>query len=171
MRLELSKCVVRLMQLNDAPGLARHGNNPNVSANNNLPLPMTLDAAQQWLEARLNQSTTVLCAIEVDWEVVGAIGLTVQPGLKSHSAEIGFWLGEKYWNKGITTEAVRAFTEYGFTQHGLSRIYAHVFSWNAASMRVLEKCGYQREGWLRQSVVKGGKLVDQAFYAKLRDDH
>ncbi len=170
MRLELSKCIVRPVELSDAPALAKHGSNPRVSINNHLPSPMTLDAAEQWVKTRLDQSSTVLCAIEVHGEVVGAIGLTVQPGPKSHSAEIGFWIGEDHWNKGITTEAVRAFTEYGFTQHGLSRIYAHVFGWNTASMHVLEKCGYQREGSFRQSVMKDGKTIDQALYAKLCDD-
>lgn len=155
MRLELSQCTVRLMQLTDAPSLARHGNNPNVSDNNNLPSPMTLDAAEAWIQARLDQSSRLLCAIEAQGEAIGAIALIFQPEQKRHSAEIGFWLGEKYWNRGIATEAVQAFTEYGFTEHGLSRIYAHVFAWNLASMRVLEKCGYQQEGWLRQECDQG----------------
>ena len=170
MRLELSNCVVRLMQSSDAAALARHGNNPNIAVNTSLPSPMTLDAAQQWIKTRLEQSSRLFCAIEVDG-VIGAISLIFQPEPKRHSAEIGLWLAEEYWNKGIATEAVRALTEYGFTEQGLTRIFAHVFEWNLASMRVLEKCGYKREGWLRQSTIKDGKAVDEALYAKLRDEH
>ena len=168
MRLELSKCVVRPMQFSDAVALAKHGNNPKVAINTSLPSPMSIDTAQQWLKIRLEQSSRLFCAIEVDG-AVGAISLIFQSEPKHHSAEIGYWLGEEYWNKGIMTEAVQALTEYGFSERNLSRIYAHVFSWNTASMRVLEKGGYQREGWLRQSVVKDGKVVDEAFYARLRD--
>ena len=131
---------------------------------------MTLDAAEAWIKARLDQSSRMLCALEAQGEAIGAITLVFQPEPKHHSAEIGFWLGEQYWNKGIATEAVRAFTQYGFREHGLSRIYAHVFAWNVASMRVLEKCGYQREGLLRQSAVKDGKMVDEVLYAKLHGD-
>ena len=80
------------------------------------------------------------------------------------SAEIGYWLGEDHWGRGLATEAVRAITDHAFAHHDICRIYAHVFEWNAASARVLEKVGYVFEGRLK-SVTKDGKTIDQLMYA------
>ena len=84
------------------------------------------------------------------------------------SAEIGYWLGEAYWGRGIVTEAVSALTQWAFDNFDLSRIYAGVLEWNPASMRVLEKAGYQLEGRLRKAVVKQNHVMDEFIYAIVR---
>src|SRR5262249_50400323 len=105
-------------------------------------------------------------AIEVGGEVIGSVGFRIQKDMEQHSAEIGYGLGQDYWGLGIATEALRALTEYAFSHYEqVLRIYAYVFEWNTASMRVLEKCGYEREGWLLKT-IKDGKAIDQALYAK-----
>jgi RimJ/RimL family protein N-acetyltransferase len=105
----------------------------------------------------------------VDEEAVGGIGFTVQPDVAHRSAEIGYWLGEKFWGRGIATEALKAVTEYAFANYDLCRLYAHVFDWNPASARVLEKAGYRFEGRLKKSVTKNGQTIDQLIYAMVRD--
>ena len=101
-------------------------------------------------------------------EAAGSIGFVVQPDVHRLSAEIGYWLGEAYWGRGIATEALRAVTAFAFEAHGLVRLFAGVFAWNTASMRVLEKAGYVREGVLTQSAIKDGRVIDQVLYAITR---
>jgi RimJ/RimL family protein N-acetyltransferase len=105
----------------------------------------------------------------VDDEAVGGIGFTLQQDVAFRSAEIGYWLGEEFWGRGIATEALKAVTEHAFNEYDLCRLYAHVFEWNQASARVLEKAGYEFEGRLRKSVTKDGKTIDQLMYAITRD--
>jgi len=104
-------------------------------------------------------------AIEVDGEAVGGIGLVLHQDIERCSAEIGYWLGQDYWGRGITGAALRAITPYAITQFALTRIYAVPFLRNTASIRVLEKAGYQLEGIMRRSAIKEGEVLDQALYA------
>ncbi len=108
-------------------------------------------------------------AIEVEGEAAGSIGLELGEDVARRSAEIGYWLGEAHWGRGIATEAVRTVTAYGFEQLDLVRIFANVFAWNPASMRVLEQAGYVLEGRLRSAVTKDGETIDQLAYAVVRD--
>jgi ribosomal-protein-alanine N-acetyltransferase len=107
-------------------------------------------------------------AIEVDGEAVGGIGLAIGADVHRLGAEIGYWLGEAVWGRGIATAVVRTLTPWAFATFGLERIFAGVFSSNPASMRVLEKCGYVREGVLRRAVIKDGRMLDQVLYAVTR---
>ena len=101
---------------------------------------------------------------------IGGMGLTTRQGDLRHSAEIGYWLGRPFWGRGIATAAVKVLTAYGFETLGLIRIDARVRTGNAASVRVLEKVGYQREGLLRRAALKDGVPVDNLLYAILRED-
>ena len=107
-------------------------------------------------------------AIEVNGKVAGGIGVDLGEGVFARSAHFGYWLGEPYWGHGIGTVAVRAASEYALDHFGLARLEAPVFAWNPASMRVLEKSGFVREGILRKSVFKDGQLIDQVLYALVR---
>ena len=97
-------------------------------------------------------------------EAVGGIGLELGRDIERRSAEIGYWLGEAFWGKGIATDAVRAMTGYGFEVLDLTRVFAVPFASSSASIRVLEKCGYIREGTMRRSAIKGGVVIDQVLY-------
>lgn len=81
------------------------------------------------------------------------------------SAEVGYWLGEQFWGRGIMTEVLRAVTEQAIHRFGIHRVYALPFAENVASARVLEKAGFTREGTLRRSALKDGRILDQAIYA------
>jgi RimJ/RimL family protein N-acetyltransferase len=108
-------------------------------------------------------------AIEAEGEAVGGVGVFLQQDVERYSAEIGYWIGEAFWGRGLATAVVRVFTDYAFDTFELCRIYANVFEWNPASCRVLEKAGYVLEGRLRSSAVKDGFVLDGFLYAKVRE--
>ena len=108
-------------------------------------------------------------AIAVNNEAVGGIGFTIQMDEARRSAEIGYWLGEEFWGRGIATEALIAVTDYAFCEFEICRLYAHVFEWNPASARVLEKAGYEFEGRMRKSVTKVGQTIDKLMFACVRE--
>lgn len=149
----------------------RHANNRHIWVNlrDRFPHPYTSDDAARWMLWVLAERPETNFAIAVGDEAVGGIGYEIQPDVHRLSAEIGFWLGEAHWGHGIMTEALRAVTDHAFHTHGLLRLYAGVFEWNPASMRVLEKAGYTREARLRNSAIKDGKVIDQMLYAITRD--
>jgi len=85
-----------------------------------------------------------------------------------HTAELGYWLGEEFWARGVMTEAVGAFTDFCFDRFLLRRIYAEPFANNRASARVLEKAGFSFEGRLKNNVLKNGELLDSLLYARTK---
>jgi ribosomal-protein-alanine N-acetyltransferase len=166
-QLPLRSAIVRGWRASDLDSLVAHANNRNVWINvrDRFPFPYTRAAGEDWLRSACNQEPETHFAIEVDGAAVGGIGFTLQEDVEFRSAEIGYWLGEKFWGRGITTEAVRAVTDYAIREHKLCRMYALLFEWNPASARVLEKAGYTLEGRLRKSATKAGKTIDQLLYA------
>jgi len=109
-------------------------------------------------------------AIAVDGAAVGGIGFVPQHDVDRVSTEVGYWLGESLWGRGITTEALIAITRYAIATHGLTRTFALPFAHNAASCRVLEKAGYVLEARLRKSAIKDGQILDQMQYAFIVPD-
>jgi RimJ/RimL family protein N-acetyltransferase len=128
-----------------------------------------LEDALWWIEFANSEKPVSNFAIEVDGAAVGAIGLLLRDDVYRLSAEIGYWLGEEFWGRGIASRAVAALSDYAFASFGLCRLYAEVFEWNPASMRVLEKAGYQFEGRLRKGVIKDGQVIDACLYALVRE--
>jgi ribosomal-protein-alanine N-acetyltransferase len=170
MEITLSTCTLRPWQPGDEPSLVHHANNRNIWKNlrDLFPHPYTFDDAVRWIETGSKRDGTLNFAIVVDGSAVGGIGLVFDDDAVAHTAEIGYWLGEEFWGRGIATEAVRAVTQFGITHCGLDRVYAGVFEWNYASMRVLEKAGYRLESRNRKSVVKDGSVIDEIVYASVR---
>ncbi|HKG45301.1 MAG TPA: GNAT family protein [Pyrinomonadaceae bacterium] len=162
---------VRSWEWRDRDAIVRHANNRKVSINlvDRFPYPYTARDARNFLDSVVDQKPEMSFAIDVAGEAVGGIGFTPQADVRRRSAEIGYWLSEQFWGRGIATEALVAVTEYAFANFDLCRLYAHVFEWNGASARVLEKAGYQFEGRLRKSVTKEGQTIDQLMYAIIRE--
>lgn len=131
------------------------------------PHPYSLRDASTFIRKAQKDRPECFFAIAVEGRAVGAIGFTIHRDVERVSAEIGYWLGEPFWGKGITTVALRAVTDYAIRTHRLTRVYAVPFEWNQASFRVLEKAGYEREARLRRSAIKDGKIIDQLLYAYL----
>jgi RimJ/RimL family protein N-acetyltransferase len=168
---KLKTCTVRSWEWRDREAIVRHANNRNVWINlrDRFPHPYTPADARNWLESVIGLHPETNFTIAVDDQAVGGIGFTVQHDVGYRSAEIGYWLSEEFWGRGIATEALIAVTEHAFANYDLCRLYAHVFEWNAASARVLEKAGYTFEGRLKKSVTKNSQTIDQLMYAVVRD--
>jgi len=171
-RIALATCEVRSWEKGDVESLVRYANNRKIWLNlrDAFPHPYTKHDGREWVRMVHQQSPETSFAIAVDGEAVGGIGYVLHRDVERVSAEIGYWLGEPFWGRGITTEALRAVTEYAVQAHGLTRIYAVPFAWNTASCRVLEKAGYVLEARLRKSAIKDGRLTDQMQYAFIAPD-
>ncbi|MEM9531738.1 MAG: GNAT family protein [Pseudomonadota bacterium] len=154
----------------DIPALVELANNENVSRYlvYTFPYPYTLADARWWIDTGASENGSVTKAIEFEGAFVGSVGITPDRGWKSHSAEIGYWVGEPYWGQGIATQALRTLTSHAFRELGFQRLIAPVLSPNKASMAVLEKCGYACEGVLRSDVYKSDTYYDIHHYAKNR---
>lgn len=155
----------------DAEALAKHANNREVWLNlrDRMPHPYAVADAQAFIDVVSDQSPRLQFSIDVDGEVVGGIGLVPGEDIERRTAEVGYWLGPEYWGRGIATAALERVCRYGFEELGLLRIFATPIAWNPASLRVLEKAGFQREGIMRNACVKDGKVADMILYAKVAD--
>ena len=168
--LKLARCTLRRWRVGDEASLARHANNRNVSGNlrDIFPYPYTAADATAWIARVKDESPTLNFAIAVDDAGVGGISVMLREDIYRQSAEIGYWLGEPFWGRGIATEALRAVTDYAFASFPIIRLEAGVYSWNPASARVLEKAGYTLEGRLRRAITKDGRVGDRLIYGLLR---
>jgi ribosomal-protein-alanine N-acetyltransferase len=173
MHLDLGLCVIRLWREEDVASLARHANSRSVWQNlrDDFPHPYTEIHAARFLARAAMVDPPRNFAIVVGGEAVGGIGYHLHDDVQRSGAELGYWLNESYWGRGIATAAVRAVTAFAFGAHTtLHRIYAVSFAWNAASARVLEKSGYTLESTIRRCAIKDGRAVDQRLYAIVRDE-
>lgn len=162
--------IIRQWTMDDLPNLVKNANNINVWNNlrNYFPHPYTEEHAKSWIESAMLESPAMNFAIDMDGEAIGGIGLIFNTDVYIMSAEIGYWIGEDYWGKGIATEAIRQMIEYSFYYFDIVRIYAEVFENNKSSMRALEKNGFYLEGVRRKSVLKNNTLMDDYIWVKLR---
>ncbi|MGA9751534.1 MAG: GNAT family protein [Acidobacteriota bacterium] len=167
MNLRLTLCEVRCWRMPDVDSLARYANNRKVWLNlrDAFPHPYGLSDAAAFIRKALGASPDTFFAIDVGGEAVGGIGFSLHSDVERVSAEIGYWLGEPFWGRGIASEALRAVTAYALRAHDLTRVFAVPYEWNAASCRVLEKAGYTCEGRMRRSAIKDGRIIDQLLYA------
>ena len=162
---------MRPFRRGDEKSLAENINNKKIYRNTlSIPYPYTLKDAQEWVmknlkELKKKKPAMINFVIDINGGVAGSVGLSK---IEGHKAEIGYWLAEKYWNKGIMSEAVKLVTKFGFDKLKLKRIYAFVFCFNKASMRVLEKVGYKFEGILKKNSKKDGKFIDDYLFAKIK---
>lgn len=161
---------IRQWKTDDLENLVKYANNINVWNNlrNYFPSPYTEEDGKAWLEKMAEASPIVNLAIDLDGACIGGIGLILNTDVYAYSAELGYWLGEEFWNQGIATEAVRLMVEYCYYYFDIIRIYAEVFEINKASMRVLEKNGFYLEGVRRKAVYKNAVLMDDYIWVKLR---
>jgi len=172
MEIQLGIYKIRSYERNDKNALVKYANNTKISNNvrDSFPYPYTEDDAQAWITAATNQNPEINFGIANRNELIGGIGLMFQPDVYRFSAEIGYWIAEPYWGKGIASLALVALSKYAFEQFDLNRIFAGVFQGNRASMRVLEKSGFKLEGRLRKSVYKDNRFKDQLMYSILKEE-
>ncbi len=171
MRIDIGEYQIRSFHPDDAHALAKYANNRNVSRNlrDRFPHPYRIEDAEAWIGHAMGLEPQTIFAIASATEVIGSIGLELHDDVHRRSAQMGYWLGEPCWGRGIATLALKAATEYAFARFDLARLYAYVYEWNPASARVLEKAGYEYEGRLRKSVTKDGHTIGQWLYAMIRE--
>jgi len=164
--------LLRPWNCGDAASLARHANNARIAGNlrDGFPHPYSLKDAEGWLSGVHREKHAMILAIEVNREAAGGIGLFPQKDVYRFNAEIGYWLSENHWGKGIMTAAVSAVVDHAFGKTELLRLFAGVFANNPSSMRVLEKNGFVLESIHRKAVVKNGERLDEHLFALLRED-
>lgn len=168
------ECKIREWRLEDAADLAEMLNNKKILDNlrDGLPYPYTRKDAEEYITAmcQADKKETFAFAIAVDDSVIGSIGVFRCGNIHFRTAEMGYYIGEPFWGKGIATSAVKQACRHVFTNTDIIRIFAEPFAYNAASCRVLEKAGFQLEGLLRCNAVKNGQVQDMKMYALVRDN-
>lgn len=117
-----------------------------------------------------DEHDTFAFAVTIDGKTIGSIGAFRQGNIHRQTAELGYYIAEEYWGKGLMTEAVKQLCGHVFAHTDIIRIYAEPFAHNIGSCRVLEKAGFQCEGTLRGNAVKHGKVLDMKLYSKLKTD-
>ena len=170
MQLKGNGFILRDWQKGDEITLQRNADNIKIfnCLRDRFPSPYTMEDAIQWVDRQLAQEVKLNYVIDINSEVAGAVGLELRDDVYRKTCEIGYWLAEKFWGRGVMPEAVKLVTAYAFEQFGFIRIYAGVFSTNPRSMRVLEKAGYYKEAILKSSVIKNGEILDEHIYAVLK---
>lgn len=165
-------CKIRKWRLSDAADLAPVVSNKKVQDNlrDGFPYPYTEQNAAQFIERMLSadEDETFAFAVTVDDRAIGSIAAFRQGNIHRRTAEMGYYIAESFWGKGLMTEAVKQVCEYVFDHSDIIRIYAEPFAYNTASCRVLEKAGFQLEGTLKSNAVKNGKILDMKMYARIR---
>jgi Acetyltransferases, including N-acetylases of ribosomal proteins len=166
------ECKIRSWRIEDAFDLSEAINNKNIldKLRDGLPFPYLENDARQYIEAMLNadEKTTYAFAITVDDKAVGSIGAFRQDNIHSRTAEMGYYVSERYWGKGIGTSAVKQVCDYIFENTDIIRIFAEPFANNFASCHILEKSGFEYEGTLRKNAVKNGVVLDMKMYSIIR---
>ena len=165
-------CKIRKWELSDAKDLAMALSNKKIQDNlrDGLPYPYTERDGAEYISAMLSadEDETFAFAIAVENKAAGSIGVFRQTNIHRQTAELGYYLAEEYWGRGMMTEAVRQICEYVFAKSDVIRIYAEPFAFNTASCRVLEKAGFQYEGTLRSNAVKNGEVIDMKMYSLIK---
>jgi len=155
----------------DVGSIAQYANNRKIAMwlRDRFPYPYTQSDAEAFLSVVAQQGVRTTFAIAMEEQAIGGIGLDFGADVHRFTAELGYWLGEPFWGRGIVTDVVRHFTAWAFANFEVYRISSTVFEGNHGSVRVLEKAGFQREARLRASVFKNGRIMDQLLYARIKD--
>lgn len=165
----IGHCIIRDWQMEDAASIAKYANNRKIWQNSRdgFPSPYTTHDAEIFITRISEADPRTAFAIATESEAIGSIGLMLGRDVHRFTAEMGYWLGEPFWGKGIMTHAVRFLADWALCKLKLHRISAEPYATNPASHRVLEKAGFTHEGILRSSVFKDGKILDQVLYSRI----
>ena len=172
MNVILPKVTIRPLTTADVPSMARHLDDRALwlCLSDRIPHPYLEEHGIAFLKYVAQEAPATTFGLEVDGEVAGTIAAFLQNDVERGTAEIGYWLGRAHWGKGIGTQAVAAFVAHCFQTYALRRLYARCFSHNVASIRVLEKAGFVREGVMRDAIIKDDVVFDQVVLGMTRAD-
>ena len=169
---QLHTCRLRPWREGDEESLVYHASNRNIWNNvrDFFPYPYTQRDAHAWIRSNKSYQQPMNLAIELNGKAIGNVGFTIKDDIYRYNAEIGYWLGEEYWRRGIVSEILPVIVGYIFKNFQLNRIFACVLEGNIGSMRVLEKAGFRSEAILKKAVIKNNKYLDEHIYAMLREE-
>jgi len=161
---------LRSFQENDLDSLVKYANNEKIAGNltDQFPNPYTKEKGMSFIEMATQETPRKIKAIDINNEVVGAVGVHPKTDIHKKNAELGYWLAEPFWGRGIMTKAVTQMVDYGFEYFDINRIYAVPFENNIGSQKVLEKAGFVLEGRFSKTIYKNGKFLDELVYAVRR---
>ena len=162
---------LRPWTIEDLDSLVKFANNYNIAKNlmDVFPYPYSAEDGKAFIEMTKRSSPPNILAIEINGEAAGAIGLHPQHDVYRKNAELGYWLAEPYWGKGIMSKAVVQMVDYGFKNWDINRIFAKPFGHNKASQKVLGKAGFVLEARLEKTIFKNGEFTDELVYAVRRN--
>lgn len=171
--LQSERFLLRSWRKSDLPALVKYANNKKIAdqLRDGFPYPYTESDGRSFLKMAIRSKPINVFAIEIDGEAVGSIGFFAQGDVHRLNAEIGYWLAEHHWGRGIMSEVIQVFSNYVFANFSLIRLYAETFGSNVASHRALEKAGFVREAVLKKAIIKNGQLHDEVIYSLLRPDY
>lgn len=164
------KVLLRAWKKEDIESLVMLANNKKIADNMRdlFPSPYTMKDAEEWIKLNLNRSPATNFAIEAEGKLVGGCGVRIKEDVYKCSAEIGYWIGEPYWGKGIATITISLLMEKIISEFPfLVRVYAEIFENNKASMRVLEKNGFRLESIRAKSVIKNNIIMNDHVWVKI----
>ncbi len=165
---------LRKWEIDDIQSVVKYANNKNVADNlrNVFPHPYTLENAEGYVRLCISSGETKQCcrAITVNGEVVGSIGVFIKDDVYCKTGEVGYWLGEDFWGRGIMSQAIKEICEFVFDNYEVVRIFAEPFAWNIGSRKALEKAGFKLEGILEKNVFKNGIIGDTCMYGLINNE-
>jgi len=158
---------LRPWNIEDAESLVENANNFEIARfmSDAFPSPYTLEDAKNFIAFATKDEPLHIFAIDIDGQAVGGIGIHPQADIMKKNAELGYWLGEKYWGRGIISKAIREIIPWAFNTYDITRIYARPFGSNMASQKVLEKAGFVLEARIKENIFKNGEYLDELIYA------
>jgi RimJ/RimL family protein N-acetyltransferase len=170
MLIQSENIIIRRWNEDDYSELINITNSPKISENldDNFIVDHSVETAKEFVKKLVVQEKCF--AIIYDGKLAGEISLRMKDKDKKYTALIKYWLGEKYWNKGIATTAVKLLIKYAFNNYNIERIEGKVYTWNKPSTKVLEKSGFKFEGTLRKSTIKNSQIVDEFLYSVIKSD-
>ncbi|MCL2383468.1 MAG: GNAT family N-acetyltransferase [Oscillospiraceae bacterium] len=164
---------IRKWRIEDAEELSNAMNNKKILDNlrDGIPYPYTIEHAKEFIMKMLSVKTDseYSWAIIVDNKVAGNIGAIRKSNIHSHTAEMGYYISEPHWGKGIMTNVVKEVCKYIFENTDIIRIFAEPFADNIASCKVLEKAGFELEGVLRKNAIKNGEILNTKIYSIINE--
>ncbi len=162
-----SSFTLRPWSIADLHSLVEHANNPNIARfmTDAFPHPYAEANGKAFIEMACKDQPIHIFAIEVEGKAVGGTGVHLQADIMRKNAELGYWLGEPYWGRGIIAQAIGQIVDFAFRTYDVNRIYARPFGTNTASQRVLEKAGFKLEARFEKTVFKNGEYLDELVYA------
>ncbi len=161
---------MRPWALTDLASLVNYANNPAIAGNltDRFPYPYTEQNGRDFIAFATGGQPAHIFAIDINGEAVGGIGLHPQNDIYRKNVELGYWLAEPFWGKGIVTAAVRRIVDHAFKHYDVERVFARPFGHNTASQKVLQKAGFLLEGRFEKTLFKNGEFVDELVYALRR---